>query len=60
MKNESKSNSLMASHRLFLLLPSFPVHLPLPKILNIEKSEYKYILNMGPTTNLTRCLLTVH
>ena len=35
----------IACHRFFLSLTNFPLSLPLPKILSIEKNEYKHILS---------------
>ena len=41
----------MTCHESFLSLASFSLSLILSEMLNIEKGEYKHILNKGPTTS---------
>lgn len=47
-KVEAKLNPHMTRYRPFMWLASFPLPLPLPKILNIENCYYKNIPSKGP------------
>ena len=57
-KHKQKFSCHIAYHGPFLSLASFPFHLPLLKILNIENNEYKHLLSKGPTAILLGDMLT--